>query len=50
MRLLSTLIAAMLLLAPVGARAESTAPFAAVPYFDSKTIDLTQLLPAPPPP
>lgn len=33
---------------PGAPRAETAAPFAAEPYFDSKTVDLLQLLPPPP--
>ena len=39
----------LILIASGGAlRAETNAPFGAAPYFDSKTVDLTQLLPPPP--
>ncbi len=39
---------ALLLFAGAPAPAETTAPFDASPYFDTKTVDLTRLLPPPP--
>ncbi len=42
------LAALALLLASPAARAEGPAPFGAAPYFDSRTVDLTLILPPPP--
>jgi acid phosphatase (class A) len=48
MRLFLSIVMALLLQGSVLARAETNAPFSAAHYFDSKTVDLVSLLPAPP--
>lgn len=48
MRLAFVAFAVLLLQACLPAHADTTAPFSAVPYFDNKTVDLTQILPPPP--